>query len=157
MPLKTQSKQWTVADLIVVVEADLKRSGSQDCELINKLREHVDDWTIEDFEAWIFSTGHQGAEWCFLSILSAYRYEQDPIASDLQEYYADELAKMDFAITKPFIEQLLTIDYKVKINDGCLHVLHDIIDSQHPEAEAFQALDLAQPRPGADGLARPAS
>ena len=147
MPLKSGARTWTIADLIVVLEADLQRTGSEDCTLVNLLRSHVDDWTIEDFENHMFNSP-EGPEFCFLSILSAHRYNEEPIASELQEYYAEEFEKMDFEIVKPYIEQLLTKDFQVKIGEDCLHKLHDIIDEHHPTAEAFQALDLANPRPG---------
>lgn len=148
MPLKSGNKTWTISDLIAIHEADLKRTKSNNCVVLDKLKEHENDWNIPDFEKWIFETQEiEGPAYAYLGIKNAHIYDEDPIASELQEYYAEALDQMPFKWSRHRVEQLLHDD-KIPggLSDKTTKLLYSIIDKHHPNKDEFLAQELAHPR-----------
>lgn len=149
MPLKSGNKVWTVAEVLTIHEIDCAKNRTKDCAVRDWCREHLSDGsTIEDLENFIYSDPDRGVNSAYLGIKNAHHYDQEPIASELQEYYAEWLIKMPFSAARGPLEMLLMHKVHGGISKDALKILHKYLKTNHPHVKEWYAQDnIAHPEP----------
>lgn len=144
MPLKSGRKTWTVAEVLAVHEAAIAKNGTTHCEVRDWLRLHAHDGTtIEQFEEWRDSDPERRAGSCYLGIRDAHEWDEEPIASELQEYYAERMVATHCRTTFGLVQKLLYYPVPGGIARPALEKLTAYMRAHHPEHEAFFAQKLA--------------
>lgn len=132
----------TIKDLLPHVVASVTNANRGGCVIRDKLIEKQDEWSIDDFEKWLYSQPVIGVENCIIGIREA-NHALPAAAADLQCYYAKHLVTQDFKEARGRIELMLHQGVRGGIDPEALKTLTDWMRAHHPHAEAFFAQDLA--------------
>jgi hypothetical protein len=144
MPLPSGRKTWTLADVLAIHEAAILKNKTANCDVRDWLRLHTDDGTtIEQFEAWRDSDPDRCATSAYLGIRDAHDWDEEPIASELQDYYAERLVKNHCPTAFGLAQKLLFHPVRGGLAQPALDKLKAYMRAHHPHADAFFAQDLA--------------
>lgn len=149
MPLPSGAKQWTVPEILEIFKVYNTQQRILDCRVVDWCEANINA-TIEQFEDWMHTEIDLALNFYITGIVTASRYDYPQnVADELQIYYAKKLVDLPWSVTRGPIEVLLTNDPVPNgICDDALHIIHDFIDANHPELEAFQnQAELVHPRP----------
>lgn len=144
MPYPTSANIHSIKTLLRYYDDSLIKYNRDACEVRDVLLQHVDDWSIEDMEAWLYSHPYLGIVNAVEGIKEAHAHMPEDVANDLQHYYAGWLVKQDFETARGRgVELLLHGPIEGGIDQRALDLIIPWVRANHPNVDAFFAQNLA--------------